>query len=236
MRQARVVELVESFSLAPLDRIVARFEQAYEPAFAANLHVFDDVWPLLETAGLAGVPLGLLTNSSSHYTTLKLEATGLAGAFAVVATRDTLGFGKPDERAFHHACRLLGSAPATTVYVGDHLEVDAIGATRAGLRAIWLHRGGDEPFVAYLTGTSGLTDVPDVRDVPERSTASEVTDVLGVPGVPGVPGVSREDAAAPVQDARAQGIPVVHSLSQVAALLTRGALMAPWPGPQANPS
>jgi len=58
-----------------------------------------------------------------------LELDGLAGAFDAVTTRDTLGFGKPDARAFHHACGLLGTAPAETLYVGDHLEVDAIAAT-----------------------------------------------------------------------------------------------------------
>jgi putative hydrolase of the HAD superfamily len=194
MRQARVADLLQSFSFPALDvggadgagagGVAARFEQAYEPSFSANLHAFDDVLPLVEAARSAGVRIGLLTNSSSHYTKLKLEVTGLAGVFAVVATRDTLGFGKPDPRAFHHACELLGSTPAQTVYVGDDLEIDAIGATRAGLRAIWLQRGpGDLP-----------------GDVPGGARART--------------------------EARAQGIPVVSSLGQVAALLTRGGLEA----------
>ena len=58
-----------------------------------------------------------------------------------MVTRDTLGFGKPDARAFHNACALLGSVPAQTVYVGDDIEIDAIAAQAAGLRALWLQRG-----------------------------------------------------------------------------------------------
>jgi putative hydrolase of the HAD superfamily len=191
MRQARIADLLESFALPALDELVVRFEQAYEPSFTASLNVFDDVWPLVEAARLAEVPIGLLTNSSAAYTHVKLQVTGLAGVFPVVATRDTLGFGKPDRRAFHHACELLGSTPAQTVYVGDHLEVDAIGARRAGLRAIWLRRGpGDFP------------------DAPE------------------VPGDPRSHP-----EARGHGMPVVSSLSQVAALLTRDDLEASSPAP-----
>ena len=140
MRQARVADLLECFSLAAIDEVNRRFEDAYGPAFFANLRLFEDVLPFVEAGQTAGVPMGLLTNSSSHYTAQKLEITGLAGVFAAVATRDTLGFGKPDARAFHHACRLLGSAPSETIYVGDDIEIDAIAAKDAGLCAVWLQR------------------------------------------------------------------------------------------------
>lgn len=145
MRQARVADLQESFCLAAIDEVNKRFDDAYAPVFSANLRVFDDVWPFVEAASAAGIPMGLLTNSSSHYTQQKLEISGLTGVFAIVATRDTLGYGKPDARAFHHACRLLESAPTETIYVGDHLEIDAIAAKDAGLRAVWLQRDPGDP-------------------------------------------------------------------------------------------
>jgi putative hydrolase of the HAD superfamily len=145
MREARVVDLLESFSLAATGGVTLRFEEVYGPAFAANVRLFDDVVPFMEAATKAGTPMGLLTNSSSLYTAQKLELTGLAGAFAVVATRDTLGFGKPDARAFHHACGLLGTAPAETLYVGDHLEIDALAARQAGMPAVWLQRDEGGP-------------------------------------------------------------------------------------------
>lgn len=140
MRHARVADLLDFLALAPADEAVQRFEDVYEPAFLANLDLFDDVMPVLEVLRSLGMPTGVLTNSSSAYTSRKLEVAGLAGSFAVVATRDSLGFGKPDPRAFHHACRLMGTAPSETLYLGDHLEIDAIAAKEAGLRAVWLHR------------------------------------------------------------------------------------------------
>jgi len=140
MRQARVADLLETFSLSDLDEVNARFEDAYAPAFSANVRVFDDVLPLIGAVSAAGIRMGLLTNSSSIHTWRKLETAGLASAFVAVATRDTLGFGKPDARAFHHACRLLGSAPDETTYVGDDIEIDALAARDAGLSALWLQR------------------------------------------------------------------------------------------------
>jgi putative hydrolase of the HAD superfamily len=104
------------------------------------VRLFDDVSPLVEAAAAARISLGVLTNSSAAYTQQKLQLTGLTGLFAVVVTTDSLGYGKPDARAFHHACRLLGSAPAETIYVGDHVEIDAIASHDAGLCAVWLER------------------------------------------------------------------------------------------------
>jgi len=140
MRARRVADLVETFSLTRVADAQACFERVYEPAFRANVRCFDDVAPLLAWAAAARVPVGILTNSGDHYTQVKLELSGLVDAFTVVVTRDTLGFGKPDPRAFHRACRQLGRAPGDTVYVGDHLSVDAAGATEAGLYGVWLQR------------------------------------------------------------------------------------------------
>lgn len=173
MRQARVADLLESFSLAATGEVTVRFEQLYGPAFAANVRLFEDVVPFVEAAGRVGTPLGLLTNSSSLYTSQKLELTGLAGVFAVVATRDTLGFGKPDARAFQHACRLLGTAPAETLYVGDHLEIDAIAARDAGLPALWLQRdrGGSLGALSRARALAhGIPAVSSLSQVPALLT------------------------------------------------------------------
>jgi len=166
MRQARVADLVKSFSLVAMDEVTRRFEEAYGPAFAANVRLFDDALPLVQGVRTAGLPMGLLTNSSSRYTQQKLELTGLAGVFAVVATRDTLGFGKPDARAFHHACRLLGSEPGQTLYLGDQIEVDAIAAQDAGLYAVWLRRDSCDTLGAARACARGIPMVASLRQVP----------------------------------------------------------------------
>ena len=48
MREARVADLVEVFSLKAVDDLIRR----YAPAFFANVRLFDDVLPLVEAAKL----------------------------------------------------------------------------------------------------------------------------------------------------------------------------------------
>lgn len=140
MRAARVAAMQDELGLARLDHLAERFEQAYAPAYATCLRAFADVRPALDALAAAGVRVGAVTNSDSAATAHKLELTRLAGDFALVVTTDSLGFGKPDPRVFEHACALLGSEPAQTVYAGDHLEIDALGAAAAGLTGVWLRR------------------------------------------------------------------------------------------------
>jgi putative hydrolase of the HAD superfamily len=171
MRRARVADLIDSFSPVALGEVQIeeanrRFEEAYEPAFVANVRLFDDVLPLMEAAGKAGIRIGLLTNSSSHYTRQKLGITALSGVFDVVVTTDTLGFGKPDPRAFQHACRLMGLSPAETVYVGDDLEIDAMAASHAGLGAIWLRRDPGDSEGADRARACGIPVVTSLSEVP----------------------------------------------------------------------
>jgi putative hydrolase of the HAD superfamily len=166
MRLARLADLLASFSLAAVDNVDELFWDTYTPAFAANVRLFDDVLALVDAARAAGIQLGLLTNSSARLTQQKLEITALVDVFAVVATRDTLGFGKPDARAFHHACRLLGSAPAQTLYVGDHIEIDAIAAGDAGLSAVWLQRDSGDLEGASSARSRGIPIVTSLSQVP----------------------------------------------------------------------
>jgi len=68
----------------------------------------------------------------------------------------TLGFGKPDPRAFHHVCELLRAAPNETLYVGDHIEIDAIAAKDAGLNPVWLRRDQTDGAGARLADAHGI--------------------------------------------------------------------------------
>jgi putative hydrolase of the HAD superfamily len=50
------------------------------------------------------------------------------------------GAAKPDASIFHAACERLGCAPGEVLHVGDDVEMDVVGAHRAGLRTCWLNR------------------------------------------------------------------------------------------------
>ncbi|MTB72164.1 HAD-IA family hydrolase [Arsenicicoccus sp. MKL-02] len=161
MRESRLREVATHGGLPWGAEAFAGFEQGWPAAFRAGTRAFDDVAGLLDRARADGILVGALTNSSTEFTTLKLEVVGLSDAFTAIATTDTLGYGKPDARAFWRARELLGSAPEQTVYVGDDLAVDAQAAVAAGLHGVWLDRrgqwGGSDvgvPVVASLDAVS----------------------------------------------------------------------------------
>lgn len=143
MRRARLAEVAAWLDQRENGDWWDIFENRYEPAFLATLTGFDDVRPAVSALRAAGVGVGILTNSAGEYTREKLAATHLDDLFDTVCSRDTLGYGKPDPRAFLEACRRLGSQPARTLYVGDEVATDPLGAAEAGLQAAWLVRTAD---------------------------------------------------------------------------------------------
>ncbi len=168
MRRRRVADLAAWLGERTTGRSGA-FDEQYEPAFIGALRAYPDVRPEVERLRSVGVVVGVLTNSSTRYTVAKMRAAGLDGLFDVVCTRDTLGVGKPDARAFHEACRRLGADPAATLHVGDEVVNDPVGARDAGLAAAWLVRDGrpdadglrllagrDVPVVASLADLAGI--------------------------------------------------------------------------------
>lgn len=50
---------------------------------------------------------------------------------------------KPDPAAFLLGCEALGTDPRRTVYVGDSVKADALGALGAGLVPVWVDRWND---------------------------------------------------------------------------------------------
>jgi putative hydrolase of the HAD superfamily len=142
MRAGRLTEVATAFGLEIPRGAHRAFEEAYAPAFRGAQRLFPDVPDLLAAAEGEGLPVALLTNSAHAPTRVKLEALDLVERFDVVVTTDTLGFGKPDPRVYLEACRLLDAEPHRVVCIGDSLEWDVLGAQAAGLRAVWLDRGG----------------------------------------------------------------------------------------------
>ncbi len=172
MRRARVTELAAWLDQRGNGDWWEAFDDRYEPAFLAAMTGFDDVRPAVAALRTAGVSVGVLTNASAEYTRAKLAATRLEDLFDVVCSRDTLGFGKPDARAFLEACRRLGSEPARTLYVGDELATDPLGAADAGLQAAWLVRE-PEPDERSLR-------LVEARKIPVIRSLSEVPGLLEV--------------------------------------------------------
>jgi putative hydrolase of the HAD superfamily len=88
--------------------------------------------------------LGLVTNGAPDVQREKLAGTTLAPRFGAIVISAELGIAKPDPRIFHAALDALGVKDAAAM-VGDSLTRDVAGARSAGIRSIWIDRGGEPP-------------------------------------------------------------------------------------------
>jgi HAD superfamily hydrolase (TIGR01549 family) len=87
---------------------------------------------------------GIQVGVFSDYPVLeKLQALGLSGkmSLALCATDPEINAFKPHPKGFLHACALWGLSPEEVLYIGDRLEVDAVGAANAGMPCALLGEG-----------------------------------------------------------------------------------------------
>ncbi|MFQ6053963.1 MAG: HAD family hydrolase [Candidatus Bathyarchaeia archaeon] len=157
-----------SASLERLERVRARgdeltLEEVYAhalsrlgvPAEEETLRMIHDLFRAhFKTTLLPGVEevlgelseryrLALLSNTMSDTPRIVLQRTGLIDHFDLVVCSSDLGIRKPNPRIFHYVLERLGVEAGEAVHVGDSVEADMEGASRAGIRGIWIR--GSEP-------------------------------------------------------------------------------------------
>ena len=168
-RMIRANELHAQFGGPELDDDgFARWDETFQAEFADAWRAHEEVDAVLDTLLEAGLAVGALSNASVALQTTKLERVALLERVPMLVGVDTLGFGKPDPRVFLEACRLLGTDPERTAYVGDELDVDAVAAREAGLVGVWVDR-------------------PGVRRVPLTDAQIEAADVIVVTSLDQLP-------------------------------------------------
>jgi putative hydrolase of the HAD superfamily len=121
------------------ERAMAVFH-TYLAAYETSWRLYKDVLPCLDA--LRGCRLAVISNGDSGQQRRKLERTGIASRFESVVISGDLGVSKPHPEIFERSLQELGVAAEEAVYIGDHLEADALGAQEVGMRAIWLAREG----------------------------------------------------------------------------------------------
>ncbi|WP_460714520.1 HAD family hydrolase [Lysobacter terrae] len=111
-------------------------EAAYAIFFAERNRVdfYPDALDALQRIA-ARVPIAAVSNGNAD-----LGAIGIDQHFRFALGAREHGAGKPDAGIFHAACARLEVPPAQVLHVGDDIELDVVGAARAGLRTCWVNR------------------------------------------------------------------------------------------------
>jgi putative hydrolase of the HAD superfamily len=73
-----------------------------------------------------------------------LARCGIADLFAGHVTARAAGAAKPDARIFAQLIRMTGVEPEQVLHIGDDPLADVVGATQAGMQAVWLNRDARE--------------------------------------------------------------------------------------------
>lgn len=170
--RARIREAVSpGLSDEEADRLFAGYLADYE----AGWSVFADVVPCLDR--LTSCRLGIISNGRASEQRRKLASTGIDQRFEQVIISEDCECAKPNPQIFHRACELVQVSPADAVYVGDQYELDACAARSAGLRGVWLDRGGLAAGNHHGSVISSLKELIGILEMRPSNTAMEPTRV-----------------------------------------------------------
>ncbi|WP_462116085.1 HAD family hydrolase [Lysobacter xanthus] len=138
----------------------ARADEAFEAFFAGRCDVehYPDTVEALERLA-ARVPLASLTNGNAC-----LVRIGLMPLFRFQLGARDHGAAKPDPGIYLAACERLGVAPAHVLHVGDDIDLDVVGAARAGLRTCWIDRRGERWPHAHVQPDLHFPDLAALAD------------------------------------------------------------------------
>jgi HAD superfamily hydrolase (TIGR01509 family) len=99
-----------------------------------RVELYDDVRPALVRLR-ATYRLFAVSNGNAD-----LDRCGIAELFDGHITASAAGAAKPDARIFAHLLRVAGVEAHEVLHIGDDPLADVVGATQAGIRAVWLNR------------------------------------------------------------------------------------------------
>ena len=95
----------------------------------------------LESLRRSGLRLGVVSNADGRAAAI-LQATGLAPSLEVIVDSHHEGVEKPDAEIFRRALARLGVRAEDSIFVGDIVSIDVVGARNAGLRPVLLDAAG----------------------------------------------------------------------------------------------
>lgn len=114
--------------------------------------LYPEVEEVLNGLRDAGVRLGVISNWGSSLHPI-CDDLGLSSCMDFVLASAVFGCRKPSAEIFDRALSLAGVRPEEAVHVGDtHLD-DIVGASRVGIRPLYIDRNGGASPVAASTDT-----------------------------------------------------------------------------------
>ncbi len=159
-----MTELLENaLEEEPTESLVTRAIRIIVKNRAANSVAFKDAKPILDMIAKHRVPMGIISNVSSHEVAVEiLKHVRLDHYFKQVITSAYTGIRKPDPGIFLYALRRFKVAPSQAIHVGDSEVHDVRGAKLVGITTILVqdHKGNlatDADYCFRSLGEAAMT-------------------------------------------------------------------------------
>ncbi|MFZ1024236.1 MAG: HAD family hydrolase [Thermoplasmata archaeon] len=143
-RTVRFLALFKSCGAEPNRNVAQECAQIYREKYQESRYPVDGAPALLRALRAGGLTIGLVTNNTRAEQNEKLEAIGLRRSIDFMMTAQEVRIHKPDPRIFQRALERGDTTPGRAVMVGDSWDSDVLGASAAGIRAVWLNRANRE--------------------------------------------------------------------------------------------
>ena len=129
MLQKRGKDRAQAHSLARL----------FRDSSTEKLKLFDGVIEILSSLRASGAGVYLLSNAQSCFTRHEIEILGLTDLFNGIILSSEVGVKKPYEQVFKLAFEKFGITPDESIYVGNDMRDDVLGASTAGMKTVYIH-------------------------------------------------------------------------------------------------
>lgn len=128
------------------------YDRLYDVFAKVPAILYEDSLAILRALKKRDLVLGIITNHSSLIRPVINEYVGEYISDSHVIISQDLQVYKPDPAIFRHAARQIGVLPENCLFVGDNLEVDAIGAVQQGGfgLGVWIDRETDTAVPHHL--------------------------------------------------------------------------------------
>jgi 2-haloalkanoic acid dehalogenase type II len=118
----------------PNDALASHLNEVFFKHRFEDVKLFDDTIPTLKTLQ-SKYTIGLVSNSTGCP-----QQGGLKSIFKFLVFSRDCGVEKPDARIFQIALEKVGCSSGQFLHVGDSLQYDVLGASKAGIKCVWLNR------------------------------------------------------------------------------------------------
>lgn len=147
-RQAKVSEEQEINLLLVFEKMLEKrgVDTSVAPSLAeefrrmsiVRLGTFPGVQAMLSELKKAGGGVYLLSNAQSCFTIPELKSTELYSLFDGILISSDAGVKKPFPDIFRIAFDKFGVSPENSIYVGNDLRDDVLGATNSGMKTVYI--------------------------------------------------------------------------------------------------